>query len=229
MRVNRRMVERLGGGRCRPAAAGRLFDHGGPRGGGGHEGGSRARQRRGCAGRLRAVASERRPVDGSASSTTAIRRHQVVCGAPNVAPGIEAPFARVGRPPPGRHGDRAAELRNVASAGMLCSGKELEIPDDVDGLLELPTPMRRSGRRSRSICASTMRYSRSTLRRTGATASACSGSRARSQHAMKRRCGHSKRRFPQPRCATRSRSSSKPGARCPRFAGRIVRGRQQPG
>ena len=62
---------------------------------------------------------------------------QVVCGAPNVAAGIKAPFARVGATLPGGKAIGAAELRGVLSNGMLCSARELELPDDVDGLLLL--------------------------------------------------------------------------------------------
>ncbi|HSC14555.1 MAG TPA: phenylalanine--tRNA ligase subunit beta [Gammaproteobacteria bacterium] len=64
-------------------------------------------------------------------------RHQVVCGAPNVAAGIKAPFARVGSKLPNGKAIGAAELRGVKSNGMLCSAKELELVDDVDGLLIL--------------------------------------------------------------------------------------------
>ena len=64
-------------------------------------------------------------------------RHQVVCGAPNVAPGIKAPFARVGSQLPNGNAIGAAELRGVKSNGMLCSAKELELVDDVGGLLLL--------------------------------------------------------------------------------------------
>jgi phenylalanyl-tRNA synthetase beta chain len=64
-------------------------------------------------------------------------QHQVVCGAPNVAAGIKVPFARVGAKLPGGKAIGAAELRGVQSNGMLCSAKELELVDDVDGLLIL--------------------------------------------------------------------------------------------
>jgi len=66
-------------------------------------------------------------------------RHQVVCGAPNVAAGIKAPFARVGSRLPGGKAIGAAELRGVPSNGMLCSAKELNLVDDVNGLLLLGT------------------------------------------------------------------------------------------
>src|SRR5512147_1105834 len=64
-------------------------------------------------------------------------RHQVVCGAPNVAAGIKAPFARVGATLPGGKKIGAAELRGVKSHGMLCSAKELTLVDDAKGLLLL--------------------------------------------------------------------------------------------
>src|SRR5262245_18287782 len=64
-------------------------------------------------------------------------RHQVVCGAPNDAPGIKAPFARVGAQLPSGRAIGAAELRGVKSSGMLCSAKELELVDDAGGILLL--------------------------------------------------------------------------------------------
>ncbi len=64
-------------------------------------------------------------------------QQRVVCGAPNVAAGIKAPFARVGAKLPSGKAIGAAELRGVQSNGMLCSAKELELADDVDGLLIL--------------------------------------------------------------------------------------------
>ena len=66
-----------------------------------------------------------------------VDRHQVVCGAPNVAAGIKAPFARVGATLPGGKKIGAAELRGVKSHGMLCSAKELMLVDDTNGLLLL--------------------------------------------------------------------------------------------
>ena len=68
-----------------------------------------------------------------------VGRHQVVCGAPNVAAGIKAPFARVGSRLPNGKAIGGAELRGVRSNGMLCSAKELELADDAGGLLLLDT------------------------------------------------------------------------------------------
>lgn len=63
--------------------------------------------------------------------------HTVVCGAPNVRPGLRAPYARPGaRLPDGRE-ITASSIRGIDSAGMLCSAAELGLGDAADGLLEL--------------------------------------------------------------------------------------------
>ena len=62
---------------------------------------------------------------------------QVVCGAPNVYPGMKAPFAQAGANLP-EVAVAAASVRGVASAGMLCSAAELGLGDAAAGLLELP-------------------------------------------------------------------------------------------
>src|SRR6056297_104509 len=64
-------------------------------------------------------------------------RLQIVCGAPNARAGLLAPVATVGSRLPGGMKIRAAKLRGVESAGMLCSAPELEIGEDASGLLEL--------------------------------------------------------------------------------------------
>ncbi|MGQ0650647.1 MAG: phenylalanine--tRNA ligase subunit beta [Betaproteobacteria bacterium] len=61
---------------------------------------------------------------------------QVVCGAPNVRPGMKAPLARVGAELPGLS-IKTTNLRGVESHGMLCSERELGISQDHAGLLEL--------------------------------------------------------------------------------------------
>jgi phenylalanyl-tRNA synthetase beta chain len=61
----------------------------------------------------------------------------VVCGAPNVRPGMLAPFARVGAQLPGLE-IKLAQVRGAESHGMLCSAKELGLSADAAGLLELP-------------------------------------------------------------------------------------------
>ncbi len=62
---------------------------------------------------------------------------QIVCGAPNARVGLCAPVATVGSTLPGDLHIKAAQLRGVDSAGMLCSAKELMLSDKSEGLLEL--------------------------------------------------------------------------------------------
>ena len=66
-------------------------------------------------------------------------RSAVVCGAPNVVEGMIAPLARVGATLPDGTVIRRAELRGVASEGMLCSAKELGLSEDAGGVLVLPS------------------------------------------------------------------------------------------
>lgn len=66
------------------------------------------------------------------------RQVQIVCGAPNARAGLKAPLAQIGAVLPGDFSIKAAKLRGVDSAGMLCSAKELGIDADASGLLELP-------------------------------------------------------------------------------------------
>ncbi len=61
----------------------------------------------------------------------------VVCGAPNVAPGVVVPCALAGAELPGGLVIRKAAMRGVESQGMLCSAAELGISDDASGLLLL--------------------------------------------------------------------------------------------
>ena len=77
----------------------------------------------------------------------------VVCGAPNIAAGQKVPFAKVGaRLIDSRTGEqetlKAARIRGVESAGMVCSELELALGDNHDGIVVLPddapvgTPLR---------------------------------------------------------------------------------------
>ena len=63
---------------------------------------------------------------------------QVVCGAPNVRPGLKIPFAMIGAALPGDFKIKKAKLRGVESNGMLCSQAELQVGEGNDGLMELP-------------------------------------------------------------------------------------------
>jgi len=66
----------------------------------------------------------------------------IVCGAQNVAVGMKAPCALVGAKLPGSDIEKPMEIkqakvRGVASFGMMCSGKELGLAEDSDGLMGL--------------------------------------------------------------------------------------------
>lgn len=63
---------------------------------------------------------------------------QIVCGAPNARAGMKAPLALEGAELPAGLKIKRSELRGVASYGMLCSAKELEIEESAAGLMELP-------------------------------------------------------------------------------------------
>ncbi|MET0320625.1 MAG: phenylalanine--tRNA ligase subunit beta [Duganella sp.] len=67
----------------------------------------------------------------------------IVCGAPNVRPGLHVVCAKAGAVlPPGADGKpfeiKVGQLRGVESQGMLCSAKELKLSEEGSGLLELP-------------------------------------------------------------------------------------------
>lgn len=96
----------------------------------------------------RVLATERHPnadrlnvcqVDAGTGETL-----QIVCGAPNVKPGILVPCALVGAVLPPTEGGgkpfeiKVGKLRGVESYGMLCSARELKLSEDHEGLLILP-------------------------------------------------------------------------------------------
>ena len=62
----------------------------------------------------------------------------IVCGAPNVTPGMKVPCALPGAELPGSLRIRVSRVRGVDSHGMLCSARELGISEDAAGLLALP-------------------------------------------------------------------------------------------
>ncbi len=67
----------------------------------------------------------------------------IVCGATNIAPGQRVPVALPGAVLPGDRRIERAEKMGVVSNGMLCSGDELRLTGDADGILILPgdTPL----------------------------------------------------------------------------------------
>jgi len=67
--------------------------------------------------------------------------HQVVCGAPNVEAGQTIAFARVGSVLPGNSKIKKVTIRGVESSGMICSERELQITDEHEGIMVLPTEL----------------------------------------------------------------------------------------
>ena len=61
---------------------------------------------------------------------------QIVCGAPNARAGLKSALAMVGATLPGGMEIKAAKLRGVESAGMLCSARELGLSESHAGILE---------------------------------------------------------------------------------------------
>jgi phenylalanyl-tRNA synthetase beta chain len=62
----------------------------------------------------------------------------IVCGAPNVAAGQKVAVATVGTTLPGDFKIKKSKIRGVASFGMICSVRELELGDEHDGIWVLP-------------------------------------------------------------------------------------------
>ena len=65
---------------------------------------------------------------------------QVVCGAPNARAGLKTVLARPGDVIP-RDGTalKKGVIRGVESQAMMCSASELQLSDEADGIIELPT------------------------------------------------------------------------------------------
>jgi phenylalanyl-tRNA synthetase beta chain len=65
---------------------------------------------------------------------------QVVCGAPNARAGLVSVFSPPGTYIPGKDITLGVgTIRGVESRGMLCSAAELQLSEDHDGIIELPT------------------------------------------------------------------------------------------
>jgi phenylalanyl-tRNA synthetase beta chain len=63
---------------------------------------------------------------------------EIVCGATNIAPGQRVPVALPGAVLPGDRRIEKTEKMGVVSNGMLCSGDELNLTGDAEGILILP-------------------------------------------------------------------------------------------
>src|SRR5260221_7531190 len=70
---------------------------------------------------------------------------EIVCGATNIAPGQRVPVALPGAVLPGGRRIDRTEKMGAVSNGMLCSGDELGMTSDAEGILILPadTPLGR--------------------------------------------------------------------------------------
>ena len=81
-----------------------------------------------------------------ATVTDGIEFYQVVCGAPNCRMGLKTAFAMVGAALKDEQGKifkiKPVKLRGVESFGMLCSGKELGLSQDTDGIMEFSDQMK---------------------------------------------------------------------------------------
>ncbi|HPA20995.1 MAG TPA: phenylalanine--tRNA ligase subunit beta [Verrucomicrobiae bacterium] len=63
---------------------------------------------------------------------------RIVCGAKNFKAGDRVPLALAGAVLPGGFTIKESKIRGELSQGMMCSGRELGVSDDQDGLLILP-------------------------------------------------------------------------------------------
>lgn len=66
---------------------------------------------------------------------------QIVCGAPNARADMTVAYAPLGAYIPGLDfslDKKPRKIRGIESSGMMCSGKELEIDDEDDGIMDLP-------------------------------------------------------------------------------------------
>lgn len=70
--------------------------------------------------------------------TTGSETRQIVCGAKNFDVGDRVPLALPGAELPGGFKIKESKLRGELSQGMMCSGKELGLANDAEGLLLLP-------------------------------------------------------------------------------------------
>lgn len=150
-------------------------------------------------------------------------QHQVVCGAANVAAGIRVPFARVGSQLPSGKAIGAAELRGVQSNGMLCSAKELELVDDVNGLLILDADARKG-----TSIGQHLRLGDAVLEiNVTPNRGDCFSVIGIARELCARRNTGLKKRAIAPVAATIADTfpiALNAGANCPRFAGRVLRG-----
>ena len=65
---------------------------------------------------------------------------QIICGAPNARAGITVVIAKPGTYVPGIDTTiGVGKIRGIESFGMMCSEREMELSDEHDGIIELPS------------------------------------------------------------------------------------------
>jgi phenylalanyl-tRNA synthetase beta chain len=65
---------------------------------------------------------------------------QIICGAPNAREGITVVVAHPGTYVPGIDTTiQVGKIRGIESHGMMCSEREMELSDEHDGIIELPS------------------------------------------------------------------------------------------
>jgi len=71
---------------------------------------------------------------------TDIGDQQIICGAPNAREGITVVIAKPGTYIPGIDTTiQVGKIRGIESHGMMCSEREMELSDEHDGIIELPS------------------------------------------------------------------------------------------
>ncbi len=70
--------------------------------------------------------------------TTGEKEHQIVCGATNMSAGDAVALALPGAVLPGGFKIKKSKIRGVLSEGMMCSGAELGLEEESEGILILP-------------------------------------------------------------------------------------------
>lgn len=69
---------------------------------------------------------------------------QIVCGAPNARADMTVAYAPLGAYIPGLDfslDKKPRKIRGIESSGMMCSGKELQLGEDADGIMDLDTSL----------------------------------------------------------------------------------------
>ncbi len=151
---------------------------------------------------------------------------QIVCGAANARAGLRTALAIVGAKLPGDLTIGAAKLRGIESQGMLCSARELGLTEAGEGILELPadaplgTPLRDYLRLDEALLEISITPNRGDAMSVLGIArelAAASGLplRAAPDPVLPPVVAVSQDRFP---------VQLTPGAGCPRFASRVIRG-----